>query len=224
MFVTYISKNNDVENKLTGKLETRDIEFKIKLPGKEAIRRELESDAKSAKSQMKISFIVTPIFIILTFILWYSKCSSTFLFLMYIFSVAAIVTSVFLLFGYSESQKNLECFDKDETIPYSDSDEFGLMDRCDAVLDILHMIEYANKFFLQHTYQDYYYFEYYNHHNNDIGLKEKIFINAKLQYWDKDYLYLEGDENFALTLYIPDLIYNPKHIVMFEKETVIESK
>lgn len=222
MFITYVSKNNDVENKMTGNLETRDVEFKIKLPGKEAIRRELESDTKSAKSQMKISFIITVIFIILAVILWYNKGSSIFLFLMCILSIAAIVTSVSSSFEYFESTRNLKCFDKDETIPYY-LDEFGLISRCDAVLDILHMIEYADKFFLQHTYQDYYYFEYYNHHNNDIGLKEKIYINAKIQYWDKDYLYLEGDENFALTLYIPDLIHNPKNIVMYEKEAVIEN-
>lgn len=171
---------------------------------------------------MKISFIVGFIFIILTVILWHNKCSSTFLFLMCIFSIAAIVTSVFLSFGYFESTRNLKWFNKDETILYY-TDEFGLISRCDAVLDILHMIEYADKFFLQHSYQDYYYFEYYNHHNNDIGLKEKIYINAKIQYWDKDYLYLEGDENFALTLYIPDLIHNPKNIVMYEKETIIEN-
>lgn len=222
MFITYVSKNNDVENKMTGDLETRDIEFKIKLPGKEAIKKKLASDAESAKSEMKISFIVGFIFIILTVILWHNKCSSTFLFLMCIFSIAAIVTSVFLSFGYFESTRNLKWFNKDETILYY-TDEFGLISRCDAVLDILHMIEYADKFFLQHSYQDYYYFEYYNHHNNDIGLKEKIYINAKIQYWDKDYLYLEGDENFALTLYIPDLIHNPKNIVMYEKETVIEN-
>lgn len=222
MFITYVSKNNDVENKMTGDWETRDVEFKIKLPGKEAIRRELESDTKSAKSQMKISFIITVIFIILAVILWYNKGSSIFLFLMCILSIAAIVTSVSSSFEYFESTRNLKCFDKDETIPYY-LDEFGLISRCDAVLDILHMIEYADKFFLQHTYQDYYYFEYYNHHNNDIGLKEKIYINAKIQYWDKDYLYLEGDENFALTLYIPDLIHNPKNIVMYEKEAVIEN-
>lgn len=222
MFITYVSKNNDVENKMTGDWETRDVEFKIKLPGKEAIRRELESDTKSAKSQMKISFIITAIFIILAVILWYNKGSSIFLFLMCILSIAAIVTSVSSSFEYFESTRNLKCFDKDETIPYY-LDEFGLISRCDAVLDILHMIEYADKFFLQHTYQDYYYFEYYNHHNNDIGLKEKIYINAKIQYWDKDYLYLEGDENFALTLYIPDLIHNPKNIVMYEKEAVIEN-
>lgn len=222
MFITYVSKNNDVENKMTGNLETRDVEFKIKLPGKEAIRKELVSDAESAKSQMKISFIITVIFIILAVILWYNKGSSIFLFLMCILSIAAIVTSVSSSFEYFESTRNLKCFDKDETIPYY-LDEFGLISRCDAVLDILHMIEYADKFFLQHTYQDYYYFEYYNHHNNDIGLKEKIYINAKIQYWDKDYLYLEGDENFALTLYIPDLIHNPKNIVMYEKEAVIEN-
>lgn len=222
MFITYVSKNNDVENKMTGDLETRDIEFKIKLPGKEAIKKELASDAESAKSQMKISFIITVIFIILAVILWHNKGSSIFLFLMCIFSIAAIVTSVSSFFEYSESTKNLKCFDKDETISCY-LDEFGLISRCDAVLDILHMIEYADKFFLQHSYQDYYYFEYYNHHNNDIGLKEKIYINAKIQYWDKDYLYLEGDENFALTLYIPDLIHNPKNIVMYEKETIIEN-
>lgn len=221
MFITYVSKNNDVENKMTGDLETRDVEFKIKLPGKEAIRKELVSDAESAKSQMIISFIVSFIFIILSVMLWHNKCTSTFLLFMCI-SIAAIVTSVFLSFEYFESTRNLKCFDKDETIPYY-LDEFGLISRCDAVLDILHMIEYADKFFLQHTYQDYYYFEYYNHHNNDIGLKEKIYINAKIQYWDKDYLYLEGDENFALTLYIPDLIHNPKNIVMYEKEAVIEN-
>lgn len=222
MFITYVSKNNDVENKMTGNLETRDVEFKIKLPGKEAIRRELESDTKSAKSQMIISFVVSFIFIILSVMLWYNKGSSIFLFLMCILSIAAIVTSVSSSFEYSESTRNLKCFDKDKTIPYY-LDEFGLISRCDAVLDILHMIEYADKFFLQHSYQDYYYFEYYNHHNNDIGLKEKIYINAKIQYWDKDYLYLEGDENFALTLYIPDLIHNPKNIVMYEKEAVIEN-
>lgn len=223
MFITYVSKNNDVENKMTGDLETRDVEFKIKLPGKEAIRKELVSDAESAKSQMKISFIITVIFIILSVILWHNKCTSTFLLFMCI-SIAAIVTSVFLSFGYSDSTRNLKYFDKDETIVYyTDSDEFGRIYKCDVVLDILHMIEYDDKFFLQHSYQDYYYFEYYNHHNNDIGLKEKIYINAKIQYWDKDYLYLEGDENFALTLYIPDLIHNPKNIVMYEKETVIEN-
>ncbi len=217
MFIKYISKNNDVENKITGDLETRDIEFKIKLPGKEAIRRELESDTKSAKSQMIISFIVSFIFIILAVILWHNKCTSTFLLFMCI-SIAAIVTSVFLSFGYSESTSNLKCFNKDETIPYY-SDEFGLIDRCDVVLNILHMIEYNDKFFLN-SYRDIYYFEYYNHHNNYIGLKEKIYIDAKIQYWDKDYLYLESDENFELTLYIPDLIHNPKNIVMYEKETV----
>lgn len=217
MFITYISKNNDVENKITGDLETRDVEFKIKLPGKEAIRKELESDTKSAKSQMIISFIVSFIFIILSVILWHNKCTSTFLLFMCI-SIAAIITSVFLFFGYFDSTRNLKYFDKDETIPYY-SDEFGLIDRCDAVLDILHMIEYADKFFLN-SYRDIYYFEYYNHHNNDIGLKEKIYIDAKIQYWDKDYLYLESDENFEITLYIPDLIHNHKHIVMYEKETV----
>ena len=220
MFITYISKNNDVENKITGDLETRDIEFKIKLPGKEAIRKELESDTKSAKSQMKISFIITVIFIILAVILWYNKGSSIFLLLMCIFLIAAIVTSVFLSFGYSDATRNLKYFDKDETILYyTDSDEFGRIYRCNVVLNILHMIEYDDKFFLN-SYRDIYYFEYYNHHNNDIGLKEKIYIDAKIQYWDKDYLYLESDENFALTLYIPDLIHNHKHIVMYEKETV----
>lgn len=219
MFLTYISKNNNVENKITGDWETRDVEFKIKIPGKEAIRKELESDAKSAKSQMIISFIVSFIFIILAVILWNSKCSSTFLLLM-CSSIAAIVTSIFLSFGYSESTKNLKYFDKDETILYyTDSDEFGRIDRCDVVLNILHMMEYEDKFFLN-SYRDIYYFEYYNHHNNDIGLKEKLYINAKIQYWDKNYLYLESDENFELTLYIPDLIHNPKNIVMYEKETV----
>lgn len=219
MFITYVSKNNDVENKMTGDLETRDVEFKIKLPGKEAIRRELESDTKSAKSQMIISFIVSFIFIILSVILWHNKCTSTFLLFMCI-SIAAIETSVFLSFGYSESTSNLKWFNKDETILYyTDSDEFGRIYRCDVILNILHMIEYDDKFFLN-SYRDIYYFEYYNHHNNNIGLKEKIYINAKIQYWDKDYLYLESDENFELILYIPDLIHNPKNIVMYEKETV----
>lgn len=219
MFITYVSKNNDVENKMTGDLETRDVEFKIKLPGKKAIRRELESDTKSAKSQMIISFIVSFIFIILSVILWHNKCTSTFLLFMCI-SIAAIETSVFLSFGYSESTSNLKWFNKDETILYyTDSDEFGRIYRCDVILNILHMIEYDDKFFLN-SYRDIYYFEYYNHHNNNIGLKEKIYINAKIQYWNKDYLYLESDENFELILYIPDLIHNPKNIVMYEKEAV----
>ena len=51
MFITYVSKNNDVENKMTGDLETRDIEFKIKLPGKEAIKKNLHQTLNQQKAR-----------------------------------------------------------------------------------------------------------------------------------------------------------------------------